>query len=67
MAQSVMTLALPLGDFAKAYDGPPTDPKELEEKNKKLQDELQKSRQRTAPEARRRQAAVAGAVARAAG
>lgn len=42
MAQSVMTLSLPLGDFAKAYDGPPTDPKELEEKNKKLQDELQR-------------------------
>jgi len=42
MAQNVMTLSLPLGDFAKAYDGPPTDPKELEEKNKKLQDELQK-------------------------
>ncbi|MFZ5690512.1 MAG: invasion associated locus B family protein [Pseudomonadota bacterium] len=42
MAQNVMTLALPLGDFAKAYDGPPTDPKELEAKNKKLQDELQK-------------------------
>jgi invasion protein IalB len=42
MAQSVMTLALPLGDFAKAYDGPATDPKELEEKNKKLQDELQR-------------------------
>jgi invasion protein IalB len=42
MAQNVMTLSLPLGDFAKAYDGPPTDPKELEEKNKKLQDELQR-------------------------
>ncbi len=42
MAQNVMTLALPLNDFAKAYDGPPTDPKELEEKNKKLQDELQR-------------------------
>jgi invasion protein IalB len=42
MAQSVMTLALPLADFAKAYDGPATDPKELEEKNKKLQDELQR-------------------------
>ncbi len=42
MAQNVMTLSLPLADFAKAYDGPPTDPKELEEKNKKLQDELQK-------------------------
>jgi invasion protein IalB len=42
MAQSVMTLALPLNDFAKAYDGPATDPKDLEEKNKKLQDELQR-------------------------
>lgn len=42
MAQNVMTLSLPLGDFAKAYDGPPTDPKDLEEKNKKLQDELQR-------------------------
>ena len=42
MAQNVMTLALPLGDFAKAYDGAPTDPKELEEKNKQLQDGLQK-------------------------
>jgi invasion protein IalB len=42
MAQNVMTLSLPLSDFAKAYDGPPTDPKELEEKNKKLQDELQR-------------------------
>ncbi|MGV3635734.1 MAG: invasion associated locus B family protein [Pseudorhodoplanes sp.] len=42
MAQNVMTLSLPLGDFAKAYDGPATDPKELEAKNKKLQDELQR-------------------------
>lgn len=42
MAQAVMTLPLPLGDFAKAYDGPPTDPKELEQKNQKLQDELQR-------------------------
>ncbi|MGE3990629.1 invasion associated locus B family protein [Pseudorhodoplanes sp.] len=42
MAQSVMTLSLPLNDFAKAYDGPATDPKELEQKNKKLQDELQR-------------------------
>jgi invasion protein IalB len=42
MAQSVMTLALPLADFAKAYDGPATDPKDIEEQNKKLQDELRK-------------------------
>jgi invasion protein IalB len=36
------TLTLPLGDFGKAYDGPPTDPKVFEEQQKKLQEELQK-------------------------
>jgi invasion protein IalB len=37
-----LTLPLPLADFAKAYDGPPTDPKVFEENQKKLQEELQK-------------------------
>jgi invasion protein IalB len=44
-----LTLPLPLIDqrtntpeFAKAYDGPPTDPKAFEETQKKLQEELQK-------------------------
>ncbi|QPF81839.1 invasion associated locus B family protein [Bradyrhizobium genosp. L] len=38
-----LTLPLPLnGEFAKAYDGPPTDPKQFEENSKKLQEELQK-------------------------
>jgi hypothetical protein len=37
-----LTLPLPLNDFAKAYDGPPTDPKVFEEQQKKLQEELQK-------------------------
>jgi invasion protein IalB len=37
-----LTLPLPLAEFAKAYDGPPTDPKEFEAAQKKLQDELQK-------------------------
>jgi hypothetical protein len=37
-----LTLALPLAEFAKAYDGPPTDPKVFEESQKKLQEELQK-------------------------
>jgi len=41
-----LTLPLPLqeatGGFAKAYDGPPTDPKQFEETQKKLQEELQK-------------------------
>jgi invasion protein IalB len=37
-----VTLPLPLAEFAKAYDGPPTDPKVMEENQKKLQEELQK-------------------------
>ena len=37
-----LTLLLPLAEFAKAYDGPPTDPKVFEETQKKLQEELQK-------------------------
>jgi invasion protein IalB len=45
-----ISLVVPLGDFAKAYDGPPTDPKVFEEQQKKLQDELQ----RRAEEARKK-------------
>jgi len=37
-----ISLELPLNDFAKAYDGPPTDPQVFEAQQKKLQDELQK-------------------------
>jgi invasion protein IalB len=37
-----ISLVVPLTDFAKAYDGPPTDPKEFENQQKKLQDELEK-------------------------
>jgi invasion protein IalB len=40
-----VSLPLPLPDFAKAYDGPPTDPKVLEERQKKLQDEFIKKQQ----------------------
>ena len=45
-----ISLVMPLGDFAKAYDGPPTDPKEFEAQQKKLQEELQ----RRADEARKK-------------
>ena len=45
-----ISLVLPLNDFAKAYDGPPTDPQVFEAQQKKLQDELQKR----AEDARRR-------------
>jgi invasion protein IalB len=37
-----ISLVVPLQDFAKAYDGPPTDPKKFEEQQKQLQEELQK-------------------------
>jgi len=37
-----INLIVPLQDFAKAYDGPPTDPKKFEEQQKKLAVELQK-------------------------
>jgi invasion protein IalB len=37
-----VSLPLPLADFAKAHDGPATDPKVFEEQQRKLQEELQK-------------------------
>lgn len=59
-----LTVPLPLGDFAKAYDGPPTDPKVFKEQQDKLQQELQKR----AEEARKKleQASPPGAGAAAA-
>ena len=42
MNGQAMSPQMDLKDFAKAYDGPPTDPKVFEEQQKKLQDELQK-------------------------
>jgi invasion protein IalB len=59
-----ISLTLPLVDFAKAYDGPPTDPKVLEEQQKKLQDELQKKAEeaRKKLESQQPQPAAPGAV-----
>ncbi|MBO0732721.1 MAG: invasion associated locus B family protein [Methylocapsa sp.] len=37
-----VTFVIPLAGFGKAFDGPPIDPKVLEEQQKKLQEELQK-------------------------
>ena len=54
-----LTLPLPLAEFAKAYDGPPTDPKVFEETQKKLQEELQKR----AEEARKKLEATQPAAA----
>src|SRR6201747_1591800 len=53
-----LTLPLPQAEFAKAYDGPPTDPKVFEETQKKLQEELQKR----AEEARKKLEATAPAA-----
>ena len=37
-----ITFAIPVAGFGRAFDGPPIDPKVLEEQQKKLQEELQK-------------------------
>jgi invasion protein IalB len=42
LAGNAISFPLPLADFAKANEGPPTDPKVFEEQQKKLQEELQK-------------------------
>jgi invasion protein IalB len=42
MQGTPISLPMPLNDFAKAYDGAPTDPKVFEAQQKKLQEELQK-------------------------
>lgn len=39
---NLVTFGVPLAGFGKAFDGPPIDPKVLEEQQKKLQEELQK-------------------------
>jgi invasion protein IalB len=49
-ASHPISLVVPLSDFSKAYEGPPTDPKVFEEQQKKLQEELQ----RLAEEARKK-------------
>jgi invasion protein IalB len=59
-----LTLPLPLaGEFAKAYDGPPTDPKQFEENQKKLQEELQKKAEEARKKLEGAQPAGAGAPA----
>ena len=39
---SAISVPVPLGEFAKAHDGPPTDPKVLEARQKKLEEELKR-------------------------
>jgi invasion protein IalB len=52
-----ISVVMPLADFVKAYEGPPTDPKVFEEQQKKLQEELQ----RRADEARKKLESQQGA------
>jgi invasion protein IalB len=42
LSGAMMNFPMPLVDFAKVSEGPPTDPKVFEEQQKKLQDEIQK-------------------------
>jgi invasion protein IalB len=53
-----ISLVVPLTDFAKAYDGPPTDPKVFEESQKKLQEELQARAEKARKELEARQQAA---------
>jgi hypothetical protein len=39
---NIISLPIPLTDFAKAYDGPPLDQNAFAEQQRKLQEELQK-------------------------
>ena len=39
-----ISLVLPLNDFAKAYDGPPTDPKEIERRNEELRKKFEQKK-----------------------
>jgi invasion protein IalB len=65
MQGTPISLPLPLNDFAKAYDGPATDPKVFEEQQRKLQEELQKKAEeaRKKLEAQQPQAAAPAAPA----
>jgi invasion protein IalB len=58
-----ISLVLPLGDFAKAYDGPPTDPKVFEEQQKKLQEELQHRADEARKKLEQQQGGAPGATA----
>ena len=58
-----ISLVLPLQDFAKAYDGPPTDPKVFEEQQKKLQEELQHRADEARKKLEQQQGGTPGATA----
>ncbi|HVV63405.1 MAG TPA: invasion associated locus B family protein [Pseudolabrys sp.] len=63
MQGTAISLPLPLTDFAKAYDGPPTDPKAFEEQQRKLQEALQKKAAEAQKKLESQQPAAPGAPA----
>jgi invasion protein IalB len=63
MQGTPISLPLPLNDFAKAYDGPPTDPKAFEEQQRKLQEELQKKAEEARKKLESQQSQAPGAPA----
>jgi invasion protein IalB len=63
LAGSPISFPLPLTDFAKANEGPPTDPKVFEEQQRKLQEELQKRAQAAREKLEQQQGAPAATPA----
>jgi invasion protein IalB len=64
---SAISVPVPLTEFAKAFDGQPTDPKVLEERQKKLEEELKKKGeelQKKANEARQKLEQSGGSTAK---
>ena len=53
-----LTLQVPLADFAKAYDGPPTDQKVYEERQRKMEEEFQKKREQLIQQQQQQQQAA---------
>lgn len=58
-----ITFAVPAAGFGKAFDGPPIDPKVLEEQQKKLQEELQKKSEEMRQKMLQSQGGAAGGAA----
>ena len=63
---TIVSLPLPLADFAKAFDGPPIDPKALETQQRQLQSELQKRADEARKKLEAQQPPAAGGAAPAA-
>ena len=58
-----VTFNVPMHDFAAALDGPPVDPKKIEEQNKALQDQLEKKAQEQRDQIEKQQPAPAPSAA----